>query len=249
CRVAVRWVEVSAPNRGTVVDAAQSRAGSIDTKCTASVSPGSAPSTWNGPVCGFTNGNSITRDTRSPVPRTRPAKQSSVNSCSNGLNSARPARRKYPMQARFVTMYAATMRITSPVATMPNAVTGSYPKPSPNEIATVAAVTSRIATTGERRRVDSRASAYGNAPIRPIAYAVRVDTFTPAFALATVEFTIARNTSTQKAPYRLRETPSHESAPEVPKVANLSGPKATSTAYVVKMYRIPMSSVASSTAR
>ena len=67
--------------------------------------------------------------------------------------------------------------------------------------------------------------------------------------MATVEFTIARNTSTQKAPYRLRATPSHESAPEVPKVANLSGPKATSTAYVVKMYRIPMSSVASSTAR
>lgn len=43
--VAVAWVEVSAPNRGTVVDAAQSRAGRIDTKCTARVSPGSAPST------------------------------------------------------------------------------------------------------------------------------------------------------------------------------------------------------------
>src|SRR2546430_871287 len=82
CRVAVRCVEVSAPNRGTVVDAAQSRAGSIDTKCTATVSPGSAPSTWNGPVCGFTNGNSTTSETRSPVPRTRPAKQSSVNSSS-----------------------------------------------------------------------------------------------------------------------------------------------------------------------
>ena len=91
CRVAVRWVEVSAPNRGTVVDAAQSRAGSIDTKCTASVSPGSAPSTWNGPVCGFTNGNSITRDTRSPVPRTRPAKQSSVNSSSTVPGATRAA--------------------------------------------------------------------------------------------------------------------------------------------------------------
>ncbi len=32
CSVAVRWVEVSAPNSGTVVDAAQSRLGSIDTK-------------------------------------------------------------------------------------------------------------------------------------------------------------------------------------------------------------------------
>ncbi len=45
CRVAVRCVEVSAPNSGTVVDAAQSRAGSSETKCTATVSPGSAPST------------------------------------------------------------------------------------------------------------------------------------------------------------------------------------------------------------
>ncbi len=38
-------VDVSAPNSGTVVEAAQSRAGSIETKCTATVSPGSAPST------------------------------------------------------------------------------------------------------------------------------------------------------------------------------------------------------------
>jgi len=37
-------VPVSAPNNGTVVDAAQDRAGSIDTKCTATVSPGEAPS-------------------------------------------------------------------------------------------------------------------------------------------------------------------------------------------------------------
>jgi len=41
---AVRCVPVSAPNSGTVVEAAQDRAGSIDTKCTATVSPGSAPS-------------------------------------------------------------------------------------------------------------------------------------------------------------------------------------------------------------
>ncbi len=45
CRVAVVWVEVSAPNSGTVDDAPQSRAGSIETKCTAMVSPTSAPST------------------------------------------------------------------------------------------------------------------------------------------------------------------------------------------------------------
>jgi hypothetical protein len=41
---AVRCVPVSAPNSGTVVDAAQSRAGRSDTKWTATVSPGSAPS-------------------------------------------------------------------------------------------------------------------------------------------------------------------------------------------------------------
>ena len=39
------WVPVSAPNSGMVVEAAQSRDGSIDTKWTARVSPGSAPST------------------------------------------------------------------------------------------------------------------------------------------------------------------------------------------------------------
>src|SRR5580693_6648455 len=78
CRVAVRWVLVSAPNSGTVVDAAQDLAGSMDTKCTATVSPGSAPSMWNGPVCGFRYGNSHTCETRSCSLRTRPAKQSSV---------------------------------------------------------------------------------------------------------------------------------------------------------------------------
>ena len=37
-------VDVRAPNSGMVEDAAQSRDGSMETKCTASVSPGSAPS-------------------------------------------------------------------------------------------------------------------------------------------------------------------------------------------------------------
>ncbi len=39
CSVGVRCVEVRAPNSGTVVEAAQSRLRSIDTKCTARVSP------------------------------------------------------------------------------------------------------------------------------------------------------------------------------------------------------------------
>jgi hypothetical protein len=76
----VRAVEVSEPKSGTVHDAAQSRDGSIETKWIASVSPGSAPSTANGPVCGFTNGNSITREITSSGPRTFPPKASSVQS-------------------------------------------------------------------------------------------------------------------------------------------------------------------------
>jgi len=78
--VAVACVDVSAPNSGTVHEAAQSREGSIDTKWIASVSPGSAPSTKNGPVCGFTKGNSTTFVTRSCGPRTLPPKASSVQS-------------------------------------------------------------------------------------------------------------------------------------------------------------------------
>ena len=73
---------MSDPNSGTVVDAAQSRAGSIDTKCTARVSPGSAPSTWNGPVCGFTSFMFRTSDGRSVVRCSRPEKASSVQSFS-----------------------------------------------------------------------------------------------------------------------------------------------------------------------
>jgi hypothetical protein len=42
---AVAWVPVRAPNSGMVVEAAQSRDGSMDTKWMARVSPGSAPST------------------------------------------------------------------------------------------------------------------------------------------------------------------------------------------------------------
>ena len=61
-------------------DEAQSRDGSIEMKWIASVSPGSAPSTKNGPVCGFTNGNSITREMRSSGPRTLPPNASSVHS-------------------------------------------------------------------------------------------------------------------------------------------------------------------------
>ena len=60
---------------------------------------------------------------------------------------------------------------------------------------------------------------------------------------------MARNTKNQKIPYKFRAIPSHDDAPELVKVLNLSGPKATAAAYVVNTYRMPMPSVASSTAR
>ena len=65
---------------GKVLDAAQSRAGTISTKCTARVSPGSAPSTAMGPVTGFRKGNVHTWLGRSSTLRTLPANQSSVDS-------------------------------------------------------------------------------------------------------------------------------------------------------------------------
>jgi hypothetical protein len=71
---------VSAPKSGTVHEDAQSLDGSIEMKWIARVSPGSAPSTKNGPVCGLTNGNSITRETQSSGPRTLPPNASSVQS-------------------------------------------------------------------------------------------------------------------------------------------------------------------------
>ena len=72
-------VPVSAPNSGTVVDTAQSRAGWTSMRWIASVSPGSAPSTKNGPVCGLMNGYVMVRLGRSSLDRIRPPKASSVN--------------------------------------------------------------------------------------------------------------------------------------------------------------------------
>ncbi len=52
------------------------------TKCTARVSPGRAPSTNHGPVCGLSWRGSHTWLGRSSAERTRPAKQSMVQVCS-----------------------------------------------------------------------------------------------------------------------------------------------------------------------
>jgi hypothetical protein len=65
----------------------------------------------------------------------------------------------------------------------------------------------------------------GNAPTRPIAYAVRLDTFTPALALAMVELTMARNTKNQKSPYSERARPSQDALPvSVAKAVKPFGP-------------------------
>ena len=72
-------VPVSAPNSGTVVETAQSRAGWTSMRWIASVSPGSAPSTKNGPVCGLMNGYVMVRLGRSSLDRIRPPNASSVN--------------------------------------------------------------------------------------------------------------------------------------------------------------------------
>src|SRR6266481_4153938 len=87
------------------------------------------------------------------------------------------------------------------------------------------------ATTGDRCRALTWASADGKAPIRPMANEVRLATLTPALELASVELTIAKKTSTQNSPYRARATPSQDALP-VPVVnfAKPVGPNATSMA-------------------
>ena len=67
--VAVYLVPVSEPKSGTVVETAQSRAGRTSIRWMASVSPGSAPSTWKGPVWGLMNGYWIKRLGRSSLVR------------------------------------------------------------------------------------------------------------------------------------------------------------------------------------
>src|SRR3954468_16939308 len=75
--MATRSVLVSPPKNGIAADAPQSRAGSSATRCSASVSPGSAPSTWKGPVCGFTKRRSTFSLDRSFTERSAPQKASS----------------------------------------------------------------------------------------------------------------------------------------------------------------------------
>src|SRR6185437_10821618 len=137
---------------------------------------------------------------------------SGTTRCDSQLNPA-PRRAKKPRHEAFIRMSIATSTITRPVATMEKATSGPYPRPSPSVTATVITKATRTLLTGDRCRGLTIARNRGNAPIRPIAYAVRLDTFTPALALATVELTIARNTKNQNRPYSERARPSQDAVP------------------------------------
>src|SRR4051812_2835515 len=80
--IAVVGVAVSEPKKGTVELTPHASRGVMLTKCTARVSPGRAPSTNHGPVCGLSWRGSHTWLGRSSAERTRPAKQSMVQVCS-----------------------------------------------------------------------------------------------------------------------------------------------------------------------
>src|SRR5579862_5982330 len=119
----------------------------------------------------------------------------------------------------------ATSTITRPVATIENATVGPYPRPRPSVTATVMTKATRTLLTGDRCRWLTAARKRGKAPIRPMAYAVLVDTFTPALALAIVEFTMARNTKNQNSPYSERARPSQDALPvSLANAANPFGP-------------------------
>src|ERR1700742_758542 len=114
-----------------------------------------------------------------------------------------------------------------PVPVIANPFTGLYVSPRPSRTATVSTNEAKIASTGERCRGCTRASAAGNAWMRPIANDIREAMFTPALALAIVELTIARKTKNQNSPYRFRAMPSQELTPELVKLEKCDGPNAT----------------------
>src|SRR2546421_11812952 len=87
------------------------------------------------------------------------------------------------------------------VATMPNAVIGSYWNPSHSVATTATTSWSHTATWGDRYRGWTAARARGSNPWRPMANQVRVAAFDPALEFAIVEFTIAANTSTHALPH------------------------------------------------
>src|ERR1019366_484184 len=113
------------------------------------------------------------------------------------------------MHARLVTAYTRTTRTTRPVATMPKASVGPYFHPSSKPMASPRINWTINAFWGERWRAFNFANDFGNAPARPKAKAVRVNTLVPAMALAKVELMMAKSTRAQKTIDTELARPSH----------------------------------------
>src|SRR5438132_4806169 len=94
------------------------------------------------------------------------------------------------------------------VATNPNAVIGSYWKPSHRATPTPTTSCAHTARWGECHLGWTVPRTRGRIRTRPIANHVRVAAFDPAFELAIVEFTMARNTNTHAPPHTARPKPS-----------------------------------------
>src|ERR1700761_3119740 len=117
-----------------------------------------------------------------------------------------------------------------PVPVIANPFTGLYGRPRPSSTATVSTNDATIASTGERCLGCTRASAAGNAWMRPMANDIRDAMFTPALALPIVELTMARKTKNQNSPYSERAMPSQDEAPDDVNPEKPDGPYATSAA-------------------
>src|SRR4029450_3735472 len=113
------------------------------------------------------------------------------------------------------------------VPTSANAVSGVYCSPSQSDTPTPTTSCVTTATSGDRQRGLTWASAVGRRRMRPIAHQVRVAALADALALAIAELATARNTSTQPAPQAPRARKSHGlPSPALGNSANRSGPTA-----------------------
>src|ERR1700691_3370806 len=95
------------------------------------------------------------------------------------------------------------MAIMTPVrmvARNTKAVVGPYLRPTGRPTTSVSTSWTSTPTYGEFQRGWILASGEGSSPILDMAYQVRVVASVPAFALANVEFKMARNAMTQPRP-------------------------------------------------
>src|SRR5712691_5081216 len=117
------------------------------------------------------------------------------------------------------------------VATRKNAVSGSYCSPSQIDTPTPTTSCAHTATRGDFHCGCRSVKLLGSNRTRPMANQVRVAAFDPAFALAIVELTMARNTNTHAPPHIARPRPSQPTPGW--KLIIFVGPVNTVAAYVV----------------